>query len=186
MQLFDSDETLVEGVARFFADGLLRNAQMLAVMDEERWNLVAMRLAWLGSPADDALRFGRIIVRSATETLSTFMVGEKPDRGLFRASVGTLVAGLSEYRRPFYVYGEMVDVLVAQGHYEAACELEDLWTELGGQHAFTLLCGYISGNFGDPRNNADLRRICASHDEVHTGPADVLGSFLIQRQAAAG
>jgi len=186
VQLFDSRETLVDGVARFFAGALAGDAQMLAVMDHERWNSVAMRLASRGSPVDDALRSGRLIVRSATEMLSTFMVDGAPRRELFRASVGRLIARLCESPGGCSLYGEMVDVLAAQGQYAAACELEELWSELGRQHTFTLRCGYISGNFGDPRNDADLRRICASHDRVHTAPADVLGSFLVRRMAKEG
>jgi hypothetical protein len=178
VQLFDSDESIANGVAGFFREGLIRNDVLLAVMDEERWYAVAMRLSALGSPVDDVLRTGQLTVRNARETLTEFMVGDRPHPERLTASVGTLVASLASRGRPLRIYGEMVDVLAARGQYAAAHELEELWNELGRRHNFTLFCGYTAGHFGDPRNAADLRRICAAHGEVQADPQDVLGSFL--------
>jgi hypothetical protein len=179
-QLFDSDESLAEAVADFFEPGLKGREMMLAVMDGARWNAVAMRLSARGLPVNDALRFGCLTVRNARETLTKFTIRERPHPGLFVASVGTLVAGLAAFGKPLRIYGEMVDVLVSRGEYTAACELEALWNELGERHPFTLFCGYSSAHFGDPRNAAALRRICASHGKVLSSPRDVLGSFLLR------
>lgn len=185
VQLFDSDQSLSEGVAQFLSPGLVQNEQMLVVMNGERWNGAAMRLAELGSPVDEALRVGRLIVRSAGAMLKTFMVGDRPHPQLFAETVGTLVARQAAFGSPVRVYGEMVDVLTAQGQYAAAFELEELWNELVPQHSFTMLCGYTAGHFGDSRNAADLRRICAAHSAVVADPHDVLGSFLVNRSGVA-
>jgi hypothetical protein len=180
VQLFDSDESLADAVADYFGRGLMRGDTMLAVMDEGRWYGVVMRLSARGLPVDEALRFGHLTVRNARATLNKFMVRDRPHPGLFAASVGTLVSELAAFRRPVRIYGEMVDVLAARGEYNAASELEELWNELGARHAFTLFCGYSSAHFGDPRNAAALRGICALHDEVLAKPTDVLGSFLLR------
>ena len=185
VQLFDSDQSIVEGVAQFVREGLWLNDQVLVVMTAERWNAVAMRLSVFGCPIDEAVRFGRVIVRNTHDTLSKFMVSDRPHRGLFAATVGTLVEGQTASRRPVRIYGELVDVLTAEGLYRAALELEELWNELAEQHRFTLLCGYTAGHFGDPNNSADLRRICAAHDNVAVDPEDVLASFLVNRLDAA-
>ena len=183
-QLFDSDESLVEAVADFFAAGLTRGDTMLAVMDEERWNAVAMQLSARGLPVDETLRFGHLTVRDSLQTLNKFMVRGRPDPRLFAASVGTLVAGLAAFRRPLRIYGEMVDVLAARGEYIAASELEQLWNRLGARYPLTLFCGYSSAHFGDPRNADALRRMCASHGEVLSNPKDVLGTFLLRAHQA--
>ena len=185
VQLFDSDRSLSVGVAQFLRQGFVRNEQILVVMNGERWNAVAMRLAALGSTVEEAFRFGRLIVRSARAALNEFMVGDTPHPRLFAATVGSLVARQATLGRPLRVYGEMVDVLANEGQYAAALELEELWNELATQHPFTLLCGYTAGHFGDPRNAADLRRICSAHSTVVTDPEDVLGSFLINRRGVA-
>jgi hypothetical protein len=183
VQLFDTDESRVDGVADFLRQGLMRNEQMLVVMDEQRWNAVAMRLSALGRPVDEAVRFGHLIVRNAKQMLNKFMVGDKPHPQLFSASVGTLVSGLAASGKPLRIYGEMVDVLAGRGQYAAACETEELWNELGRRRRFTLLCGYLAGHFGDPRNAGDLLRICTAHSRVRSDPEDVLGSFLMSRQS---
>jgi hypothetical protein len=181
MQLFDSDLSLADNVAHFVGQGLARDEQVLVVMSAERWNAVAIRLALLGCPVDDALRFGQLVVRDADEVLMQFMVGDKPHPHQFFATVGSLIEAQSACGRPLRVYGEMVDVLIAQGQYAAALELEELWNGLADRHPFTLLCGYTSGHFGDPHSAADLRRICAAHGSIAVDPEDVLASFLVNR-----
>jgi hypothetical protein len=180
VQLFDSDESLVDAAANFLGEGLLRNETVLAVMDEERWYSVAIRMSAQGFPIDESLRSGDLTVGNAVETLKTFMRRDRPDPRLFNASVGTLVSSLAARGKPLRIYGEMVDVLAAQGEYAAAHELEELWNRLGKREEFTLFCGYTAAHFGDPRNAEALRRVCASHSEVLSDPRDVLGSFLLR------
>jgi hypothetical protein len=185
VQLFDSEESLSEGVAQFLSDGLVRNDQMLVVVTEERWYSILMRLSVLGRPADEALRFGRLIGRDAKDTLGKFIHDGKLRPHLFHATVGTLVEGMAAFGRPVRIYGEMVDVLASQGDYANALEVEHLWNQLAHRHRFTLLCGYSAGHFGDPRNAGDLCRICSAHSAVRSNPEDVLGSFLVSRYHAA-
>jgi hypothetical protein len=185
VQLFDSDRSTVEGVAQFVREGYWRSEQILVVISGERWNAVAMRLSALGCPIENAMRFGRVIVRDVDETLKKFMDHDKPNRRLFAATVGALVQGQAAFERPLRIYGEMVDVLVAQGNYKAALELEGFWNDLATRHPFTLLCGYTAGHFGDPHNAADLRRICEEHSAVAVDPEDVLASFLVNRLDAS-
>ena len=181
VRLFDSEQSVVEGVAQFVREGFWKNEQILVLMDRERWNAVAMRLALLGCAADDAVRFGRIIVRDTHDTLKKFMVADRPHPRLFTATVGALVEGQVAFGRPVRIYGELVDVLAAQGHYNAALELEELWNDLATRYRFTLLCGYTAGHFGDPQNAEDLRGICAAHGTVAVDPQDLLASFLVKR-----
>lgn len=185
VQLFDSDDSRADGVARFLHEGIALGEQMLAVISAERWYAVAMRLSALGRPVDDEVRWGRLIVRDARQTMNKFMRDGRIHRGLFFATVGTVVSGLADFRKPVRIYGEMVDLLVEQGEYGVALELERLWNELAERHHFKLLCGYTSGHFGDPRNADDLRRICGAHRAVHSHPEDLLGPFLVGRHNAA-
>src|SRR5574339_584209 len=98
VQLFDSDRSAVEGVAQFVREGLRRDDQILVVTSEERWNAVAMRLSASDPALDDAVRFGRIIVRDVYDTLKKLTVRDKPHRGLFAATVEALVEGQTAFR----------------------------------------------------------------------------------------
>jgi hypothetical protein len=185
VQLFDSDESRADAVANFFAEGFLSGDSMLAVVDAQRWYSIAMRMVAKGLPVDDAMRVGQFVVRDADATLRIFMRRGRPDPRLFIATAGTLLSGLAARGRRLRIYGEMVDVLAAQGDYAAAGELEELWNELGSYRAFTLFCGYNAAHFGDPRNAADLRRICAAHSDVRSDRQDPLSSFLVRSYTAA-
>ena len=129
-------------------------------------------------------RSGQLTVRDAAETLKTFMRLGRPDRELFEDSVGALIRDLSGRGAPLRIYGEMVNLLAAEGDYRAAHELEELWNDLGRRSAYRLFCGYAAAHFGDPRTLGALRRICASHSQVLSSPQDVLGSFLVTRTPA--
>jgi hypothetical protein len=179
VQLFDSDESLVDAVAAFLHEGFVRSETSLAVVDEQRWYAVAMRLSSWGAPVDDAMRSGQLTVCDAVKTLDQFMRGNGPDPDLFEDSVGGLVRRLSARGAPLRIYGEMVNLLAAQGEYEAARGLEELWNGLGRRSGFTLFCGYSASHFGDPRTGDSLRRICGAHTQVQSSPQDVLGSFLL-------
>jgi hypothetical protein len=179
MQLFDSDESLADAVSAYLYDGFALGETLLAVMDEQRWYAVAMRLSARGMPVDRELAAGSLIVRDAAETLTRFMPRSQPDRDLFESSVGNLVRELSARGRRLRIYGEMVDLLAGRGEHGAAQELEALWNDLGRRSRFDLFCGYSSAHFGDPRYADALRRVCASHSKVMSGARDVLGSYLV-------
>jgi len=185
VQLFDSDESRADAVADFFGEGFLNGDSMLAVVDTRHWYAIAMRMVANGLPVDDAMRVGQFVVRDAEATLETFMRRDRPDPRLFVATVGTLVSGLAARGRRLRIYGEMVDVLAAQGDYAAARELEEMWNELGSYRAFTLFCGYNAAHFGDPRNAVDLRRICTAHSDVRSDRRDPLAEFLVRPFTAA-
>ena len=179
MQLFDSDESLADAVGAFLHEGLVRSETLLAAMDEQRWNAIAMRLSSWGAPVDEAMSSGQLTVCDAADTLRRFMRGNRPDPDLFESSVGALIRQLSASGAPLRIYGEMVNVLASQGEYRAAHELEELWNDLGRRSPFRLLCGYSAGHFGDPRMAGSLRRICRMHTQLLSSPQDVLGSFLL-------
>jgi hypothetical protein len=90
-----------------------------------------------------------------------------------------LIRQLSANGKPLRIYGEMVNVLAAQGEYQAAHQLEELWNDLGRRNRFTLFCGYAASHFGDPRTAEALHGICDTHSQVLSSPQDVLGSFLL-------
>jgi hypothetical protein len=179
VQLFDSDESLADAIGAFLHEGFVRGETLLAVMEEQRWYGVAMRLSSRGVPVDEVMRSGQLTVRAAAETLKTFMRLGRPDRHMFEDSVGALIRDLSGRGAPLRIYGEMVNLLAAAGDYRAAHELEELWNDLGRRSAYRLFCGYAAAHFGDPGTLGALRRICASHSQVLSSPQDVLGSFLL-------
>ena len=61
------------------------------------------------------------------------------------------------------IFGQMVDVLWQRGERDAAIRLEMLWNQLARTEAFSLLCGYVIGNF---YKDAGLEDICGQHTHI--------------------
>jgi hypothetical protein len=189
VQLFDDSESLGAAVASFLAEGLSQGDALLVVVGTDHWEAIAARLHDLGIAIPAAMASGQLTVRDAAATLNHFMHFGLPHRELFERSVGTVVRQLASGARRLRVYGEMVDLLAAEGNFRGASQLEALWNELGERVSFTLFCGYSAVHFGDPRTADALLAICRSHSHVRSNPADILGSFLLkphleQRSAA--
>ena len=76
-------------------------------------------------------------------------------------------------------YGELVDLLAAQGDFANVVRLEAFWNELLLTDPIDLLCGYASTNLGNPRNTKALAQICTAHSHLRFRPDDELGSYLL-------
>jgi hypothetical protein len=98
---------------------------------------------------------------------------------LFDEVVGSTVRKLTSDDGSVRVYGDMVDILAAEGEFIAAQRLEELWNELGERQQFKLLCGYAAVNFAGAAAGKALRHICDLHDDAHASSDDALSSYLL-------
>ena len=184
VQLFDDSESLAGTVAAFLFDGWRRGEPLLVAARPTHWALISRDLAARGCPIEQTIREERLVVLDAAATLATFVQNGNPLPDRFTETVARVVGDLSaRFGTRLRIYGEMVDILAAQGEFAAAHKLEQLWNQLAAAYSFTLLCGYESGHFGDPRSDSILRAICEAHDHATAGPHDLLASWLLaQRQ----
>ena len=186
LQLFDTDETLAEGVASFLERGAREGDALLVVSRSDRWAAIAKRLAGTGVELEALGRSSRLTVRDAQATLDLFVTRGRPDARRFTETVGALVRSVAAPGLRLRVYGEMVDVLAAAGNHRGAELLEALWNRLAETEPFKLFCGYSASSFKDVRHQSWLRAICKAHSHVHSSPRDVLGSQLVSQLARAG
>jgi hypothetical protein len=181
LQLFDSSKSLVDTVGSFLLAGFDRGEALLLAVTPQRRELLTKRLQESGVNVRDAMAANRLVVLDAVQTLGKFMRRDTADAIAFDEVVGSIVARLGAERR-VCIYGEMVDVLAAAGKYKAAQQLEELWNGLGRRASFTLLCGYASGHFGDPKTAPHLNAICAAHSHLHRKKDDLLAEFLLDQR----
>jgi PAS domain S-box-containing protein len=145
-----------------------------------------------GESARDAL-----VMLDARTTLDMFMDDSAPDPARFQANVGRVIEDASKdgtgAKRVVRAYGEMVDVLWAEGNIEAALRLEELWNELAESFEFSLLCAYAMNRFNDAADGEGLRRICEAHTHVEPtegyverdSDAQLVEIALLQQRALA-
>jgi len=168
VQFYEDDLFLVDAVANFLSAGMLAGQSAVVIATDPHREALTARLEASGVDVDGACFRGRLLFLDAEETLSTFMVGTRPDPELFMATVGSVIekrlrasstAGLR-------AYGEMVDVLWKAGNIDGALRLEELWNGLSEVHRFSLLCAYSMGNFYQQSDLQLLEEVCHRHSHV--------------------
>jgi len=166
VEMFETAESMTERVSAFVLDGLRQRDAVLLVMRLPHWNLISSRLTAANVTLSDAVASGCLTVLDAARTLTRMLWHGVPSRGLFDEVVGKIVGQLTSSGAPLRVYSDMVDVLAADGFFQAADVLEKLWSELAARESLTVLCGYSASTFLSPETSNALGSICRSHTDV--------------------
>jgi PAS domain S-box-containing protein len=170
VQFYEEDSYLLEGLSRFIGAAILAGDAALIITTKSHKDELHARLSSRGLDLTRAMDEGRFLALDAAETLTKFMLDGKPDPALFAEGAGNLIARLAspergETRR-VAVFGEMVALLWADGKFEAAIQLEQLWNELGRTHSFQLHCAYPLNQFSKGEDGKEILKICAEHSHV--------------------
>lgn len=168
VQFYDETASLVQSAGAYLAGGLLRGCPAIVIAEERRLPLFQRQLESMGVDVPSALASRRLILLDARETLSRFMAEGLPDERSFREVLGTLVAGTTEIWHParLHAYGDMVDLLWADGNSTAALALEELWNDLAHRHGFALFCAYSANHFKRDEQRAAFHAVCHQHGQI--------------------
>lgn len=162
-QFHSDSQTLVDRICEFFAAGAGSGDAMIIIATGEHRLLVEGCLGMRGIDLDALRASGRYAALDATETLARIVVGGKPNALLFGEVVGGAVTRLHAPSARIRAFGEMVSLLWADGHRDAAIRLEDLWNEWIGFHPLSLMCGYSFDGAIDARG---FGAIASTHTDV--------------------
>lgn len=167
VRFYDDDSRLLDEVADFVDGALRAEGTGIVIATADHIAGLRRRLAGLGNQNGRAGWFsGQLITLDAEETLAQFMVDGWPDEIRFNNTVGKVVAEACAGKRVVSAFGEMVALLCAQGLYDAAIRLEELWNNLGRRYSFSLFCAYPWQLFPTVELTNAFRRVCAEHDHV--------------------
>jgi signal transduction histidine kinase/FixJ family two-component response regulator len=165
VQFYDDDGALLDSLARFVRAGFAAGEAAVIVATAPHRRRLAERLREAGCDLEGALAAGRYTTVDAAETLERLMVDGMPDAGRFRETVGALLARAGRGGR-LRVFGEMVGLLLTEGHVDATIRLEQLWNELQAERGLELLCACPIGRLGAPALQKPIEAICAEHSAV--------------------
>ena len=168
VQFYEDETFLADTVADFLAGGLAVGQPFIVVATEPHRKAIAHRLKSKGFDIDRPGATGTHTLLDARALLATFMAGSKPDAKRFRAALGSAIDRSlhGSTHATARVYGEMVNVLWADGNPDGAIRLEELWNELANTHGFSLMCAYAMGNFSQEAHAAQFQEICRQHTRV--------------------
>ncbi len=94
----------------------------------------------------------------AASTLQMLMPGRPPDQAHLRSLVREMAQARDHSHAPTRFYGEMVDLLAERGDFKGAVDLESAWNRVLAHVPATVLCGYSSSHFGNPRHRPPCAR----------------------------
>lgn len=148
VELYDDDASLLESVRTFVSVGLNAGEAVVVVASPEHRAVFDAEFS-RAADLDGARAQGLYLSIDAKETLASFMAGGRPDPERFEVVIGDLLRRAGAGGRPVRVFGEMVEVLWAQGNPAAALEVEELWNRLSSKYSFRLFCAYSTSVFAD-------------------------------------
>jgi len=166
VQFYETHEFLTESLARFASEGLARGEALIVIATQRTRRRVVRRLAQVGFDVPALQARGQAVLLDARQVLASLLVDGMPERARFEREVGALVAQAQARFHGVRAFGEMVNLLWADGDAAATIALEQLWNGLAQTHAFTLMCGYDMHHFHDASHDAVFQEVCDVHSHV--------------------
>jgi hypothetical protein len=165
VMFYSSGEELAETVSQFLLDTIKRGGVGISVATAAHSRYIEALLARGGIDPAAARASGHYVALDAKQTMDRFVVNGWPDPAAFYKTLSPVLKRATRRRRQVRVFGEMVSLLWESGQFSAAIDLEALWTELGQQHRFSLLCAYRQAQAGSTEND-ELALVLDEHDKV--------------------
>jgi signal transduction histidine kinase len=173
VQFYSDDAFLVDELSKYIGSALGAGDGAIVIATKAHRDGISQRLKARGMDPTRAVAQGRYIALDAAETMSKFMLNDFPDAARFTDVVGSVVVqatACAEGKSPHVAaFGEMVALLWAQGKFEAALHLEELWNGLAQTHSFSLRCAYPMHAFDREEHGESFLRVCAVHSAVIPG-----------------
>jgi hypothetical protein len=164
VQFYSEDARLLDTLETFIATGLDAAEAVIVIATPPHLHALESRLQARGMDLVAARHENRYLPMGAEDAMDRFIVDHWPNAELFAAFLGQFMQRARGDGRKVRAFGEMVAVLWANGHRDAAIQLERLWADVCAQGELTLLCAYPTRGFG--RDDAPALALVR---EWHTG-----------------
>ncbi|MEX0957965.1 MAG: MEDS domain-containing protein [Burkholderiales bacterium] len=167
-RFYEDDVSFSEVLIGYLGNGLEDGESCIVLATKPHREILEERLRGrVRLKAADATYGGRYLALDAAETLASIMVDGWPDEERFRETIGGLIAqarkaGNGQVR----LFGEMVNLLFAEGAPEKSIALEKLWNQLATEQKFFLFCSYFTQTPHFEKNRAALADICKLHTAI--------------------
>jgi hypothetical protein len=159
------DAMLLDTLTGFVGAGPDAGETTIVIATLDHLRALRLGLSSFGVELERAVCEDRFVTLDAATALTSFMVGELPDEGLFNSFVDNLLHRASMNGTRVRAFGDMVALLWAAGLPEATVRLEALWMEYCERHSFSLFCAYPRSGFTQ-ESAKSFAEICALHSHI--------------------
>jgi hypothetical protein len=145
---------------------------VIVIATESHRKSLFLNVSEYGLDVTAALTQGRYIAVDAALALSTFMIDGMPDPLRFTKVFGDFIlqaTALAAVERPrVAIFGECVNLLSAEGNYEAVIQIAKLANRLVNAYEVDILCGYSLNELHGLMDSHIYQRIGSEHAAVHS------------------
>ena len=166
VQFYEADGFLLNSLSGFIGGAINSGDSAVVVATKAHRDGLDELLRVNGLDVTNAIASGKYVSLDAAETLSKFMVDGFPEAGRFNEVLGGVLASVSDGRSRVRAFGEMVALLWAEGNFNGAIHLEDLWNNLQKAHSFSLFCAYPMHGFSGEKFEQPHHGVCTVHSRV--------------------
>ena len=166
VQFYDRDEELTENAGDYLAGAIAEGGAAVIVATPGHCTGFEARLAADGVNVGAARRDGSLVCLDATRVAGQLTRGGQVNLAAFGTQFRPAILAAGEAPGPVRIYGEVVALLWAAGHVNAALELEGLWNELGREIPFSLFCGYPRHLVNSSQHQGAVAEVCRLHTAV--------------------
>jgi hypothetical protein len=166
VQFYDHDEALAENAGDYLAGAIAEGGAAVIVATPARCARFEARLTAAGVDVRASRRDGSLVCLDATQVARRLTRGGRVDLAAFGTHFRPAILAAGEAPGPVRIYGEVVALLWAAGHVNAALELEGLWNDLGREISFSLFCGYPRHLVGSSEHQGAVAEVCRLHTAV--------------------
>jgi DNA-binding NarL/FixJ family response regulator len=167
VEFYSDDSVFKVGFTRFVQAALESGTAVIVVVTESHRESIRQRLQENGVDIVAAIEQGRYVSLDVIETLSTFMVNDRPDPARFQTVVDNLVVTAAKATTGdsprIAICGECAATLWEQGKVDAAFEVEHLCDEMAKRCNVDILCGFVLTSSRREQESDIYQKMCAKH-----------------------
>lgn len=172
VQFYSNDALLLARVTYFIGAALTVGNAAIVVATKRHRDDLFRELKVQGVDVEAVIERGAFVSLDASETLSTFMINDRPDAARFFEGFGNLIASVSKAAKAEHarvaIFGEGVALLWAEGNPDGAIQLEKLGNDLAKIHKVDILCAYPF-TLHIQKDGHAFKAVCAEHSSVYLG-----------------
>ena len=179
VQFYEDETFLLDRIWNYIAPPLQAGHASIVIALPARLDHIGRLFGHHGTPPE------AYVALDAEELLECISAGSSVDEALFRKHVCPIIERAGRHGlRSVYIYGEMVALLCARGHANAAIRLEALWNNLSSTHDFSLLCAYPISAFSEDVHSKDFHDVCGAHAHIRAAETGFDNTEDMQRTIA--
>ncbi|SFE11791.1 MEDS domain-containing protein [Nitrosomonas sp. Nm166] len=174
VQICQSETLRAEAIARYIQEGVLNGEGVIIIADMALRKNVISNMEMLGLDAQTLKNRGQLRFFDAKFLLFSFVIDGELKEQAFQEVIGDPIHSLQLKYGKVRVVGEMMNILLKQGQYDAAKLLVEVGKNLAERQEYSHLCIYSLDDLQPHAYEEVLERICKFHS--HLTPVEDLVS----------